>query len=170
MTYVNNYRCFANYCTSHSTSANFHKSLCNSIQHQTGSVSFVNVNCEVISTQVKTVQLIGNITLFLLWLLKKKVFSETHTVPTAILFSETKTLWVVRLALCVTHTHTHTITLMTGLVQIWSPTRNWDIDCSLKETQQIYGDYCLLKAYARALWVPGGTITASHLKSRREES
>ena len=42
----------------------------------------------------------------------------------------------------VLRTHTH-ILLTTGLVRIWLPTRHWEIDCSLKETQQIYSVFCL---------------------------
>ena len=48
VTYVNNHRCFANYFIAHSTSANFHESLRKGIQYQTGLVSLVYVNCEVI--------------------------------------------------------------------------------------------------------------------------
>ena len=78
VTYVNNYRCFANYSVVRSTSANFHKSLRENTQYRNDSVLYVDVYCEVTQTQVKTVQLIQNITLFFRDSLKRKLFSEKH--------------------------------------------------------------------------------------------
>ena len=78
VTYVKNYRCFENYSVVRSTSANFHKSLRKNTQYRNDSVLYVDMYCEVTQTQVKTVQLIQNITLSFRDSLKRKLFSEKH--------------------------------------------------------------------------------------------
>ena len=45
-----------------------------------------------------------------------------------------------------THTHTHTHTLNTGLVQIWFPTKHWEIELFSERNTRTYGVFCLFKS------------------------
>ena len=51
-------------------------------------------------------------------------------------------------SVCLAHTHTQLYFNDRLGPNMVPDLDTWEIDCSLKETQQIYGDFCLLKAYA----------------------
>ena len=55
------------------------------------------------------------------------------------------------LLVCHAHTHTHKNTFNDQLGPNMSPTRHWKRTVLCKETQQIYGKYCLLKALPNTL-------------------
>ena len=46
--------------------------------------------------------------------------------------------------MCLAHTHTHTIN--TGLVQIWFPTKHWEIELFSERNTRTYGVFSLFKS------------------------
>ena len=82
--------------------------------------------------------------------------------------------------MCLTHTHIYIyiyiyiyILLTTGLVQLWLPTKHWEINCSLKEKTVICGVFCLFKSVIHAhthLGYQMGRIWSATEVARKEGS
>ena len=95
------------------------------------------MNREVACDKAKQCKNIG-ISRFFFVEAEKELFSgkdSTNACGNKLFSGSTRTLWVVPSFTNVFRTHTY-ILLTTGLVRIWLPTRHWEINCSLKETQQ----------------------------------